>query len=135
MKNIKERIWSIHELADEFHITTHTLRYYERIGIIGPVKRDPSGRRQYSEDQYNWLKYLICFRNTGMSLDEIKQYISLIQEGETTTTDRKQFMVKHREKILQNLEETKKHLEMIDFKIEYYTEIENKMRELSIRKN
>ncbi|MDV3451208.1 MerR family transcriptional regulator [Bacillus safensis] len=111
---------TIKEISEKTGITPYTLRFYEREGILPCVKRDSSGHRLYDEESIDWLDFILALRETGMPLAEIKQYVALYQEGESTLKRRKQMMLKHKEKVEKDLSETIKYLEQINYKLALY---------------
>ncbi|WP_079914884.1 MerR family transcriptional regulator [Paenibacillus sp. 32352] len=111
---------TIKEISKETGISPYTLRYYEREGILPHVKRDSSGNRSYDEESMEWLNFILALRATGMPLAEIKRYVDLYQEGESTLKIRKQMMLKHKEKVEKDLSETIKYLEQINYKLALY---------------
>lgn len=127
---LQKTTWSITELSDEYGITPHTLRYYEKLGLLSASFRDASGRRRYSENDRIWLEYMLCFKRTGMSLEDLKTYIEMIHKGDGTASDRKALLERHKQKVEQHLKETMKSLELINYKIEVYSEIEADLKKL-----
>ena len=76
---------SIGQVADRTGLSVHALRFYEREGILpNPVRRDPGGRRVYSEDDLEWLDLCIMLRSSGMPLPAIRQYTDLVRQGPAT---------------------------------------------------
>ncbi|MCP4160514.1 MAG: MerR family transcriptional regulator [Deltaproteobacteria bacterium] len=127
---VEDKTFTINEVAALFKVSDHTLRYYEKIGLIFDIKRDSCGRRVYSSRNLNWLNFLMCFKNTGMPLEKIKAYVDLMHDGEITATLRKQIMLDHKEKVENQIEELSKNLEMINYKISYYQKIEENVKHL-----
>ncbi|MRN52407.1 MerR family transcriptional regulator [Paenibacillus monticola] len=111
---------TIKGFSEETGISPYTLRYYEREGILLGVKRDPSGNRLYDEESLEWLNFILSLRMTGMPLSEIKQYVDLYKEGESTLRKRKQMMLDHKGKVEKNVAETLKYLETINYKLALY---------------
>lgn len=72
---------TITEAAEKYQISPDTLRYYERIGLLPAVPRTPSGRRCYPEDVQKWLEMIICLRHSGVGVEKLLDYVSLIQQG------------------------------------------------------
>ena len=98
----------------------HTLRYYEKIGLIGPVRRSVSGRRLYSEEDLKWIDFLKCLRSTGMSIEHMIEYANCLQEGDENYDRRLNLMREHRSVILGKMEELQRYLSAIEWKIDYY---------------
>ena len=122
--NTTQELFTIQEAAEITDLTVHTLRYYERIGLLLPVGRAANGHRRYSQQDINLIKSLNRWRQTGMPLSDIQQYVKLVQAGETTAGERRAILEAHRQTIVQQIEDLQSTLELIDYKIEHYTNIE-----------
>lgn len=107
-------------MARRFKIEPHTLRFYEKEGIITP-QRTESGIRVYSEDNISQLEMAMCLKSTGMPLKDIKRYFDLVEQGDSTLDQRLKIFTDHRQHVLDQIEELKKHLCKIEHKIEWYT--------------
>ena len=73
-------------------MTAHTLRYYERVGLIQPVGRARNGHRRYSEADEAWLHFLHCMRATSMPIREMQRYAELRELGDATSLDRRKIL-------------------------------------------
>jgi DNA-binding transcriptional MerR regulator len=113
---------SISEAAERTGLSAHTLRYWERAGLIEPVDRNSSGHRRYAEEDLERLKFLTKLRSTGMPVREVRRYAELLSGGEETSEERLKLLEAHRKAVLAQLEETAGHLELIDWKINLYRE-------------
>ena len=112
---------SIAEVADATGLTTHTLRYYERDGLLlDAVDRAPSGHRRYSEEDLGWIRMVTRLRSTGMPIREVRQYADLVRAGDGNEAERLQLLVAHRDRVRQQLAEVATHLEAIELKIGLY---------------
>ena len=112
---------SIAEAADATGLTTHTLRYYERDGLLlDAVDRASSGHRRYSEDDVGWIRMITRLRATGMPIREVRQYADLVRAGDGNEAERLQLLVAHRDRVRQQLDEVATHLEAIEYKIGLY---------------
>ena len=112
---------SIAEAADATGLTTHTLRYYERDGLLlDAVDRASSGHRRYSEDDVGWIRMITRLRATGMPIREVRQYADLVRAGDGNEAERLQLLVAHRDRVRQQLAEVATHLEAIELKIGLY---------------
>ena len=80
----------IAEVSEKFGLSSDTLRYYEKMGLIEPVKKDASGRRDYSEADLRRINFLKCMRMSGISIERLKQYVDLFHEGEHMIPERKE---------------------------------------------
>lgn len=114
--------YSIGQVAAKTGLSTHALRYYEKEGLLPFVKKTASGIRVYSEEDINWLVMIECLKGTGMALKDIKQYIDWYIEGDSTLENRLEMFKKQKANLEQQMEQLRKHLEKIDFKIAYYSD-------------
>ncbi len=67
----------IAEVSKKYDIAADTLRYYERIGLIPPVNRNSSGRRDYTEEDCNWVYFIKCMRSAGLSIEVLVEYVTM----------------------------------------------------------
>jgi DNA-binding transcriptional MerR regulator len=112
---------SIAEAAERCGLPTHTLRYYERDGLmLRPVDRSATGHRRYSQADLNWIELITRLRATGMPIREVKAYAQLCQAGNGNETARLELLQAHRARVLAQLSEVTEHLGAIDDKIGIY---------------
>lgn len=112
--------YSITGVANKFGMSVHTLRYYDKEGLMPFIERDKSGNRMFSETDLNWVAMVCCLKDTGMSIKEIKQYADWCKQGMQTIDERKAMLTAHRKHVLKQIEDLKKNLELIDSKIDIY---------------
>jgi DNA-binding transcriptional MerR regulator len=110
---------TIGEMAESTGITAHTMRYYERIGLLD-VARDAAGHRVYSTGDFNRVVFLNRLRMTGMPIREVQGYGRLVAGGEPTVPERLQMLQAHREAVRAQLQELQFALETVEFKIAAY---------------
>lgn len=116
----------IGEFSSITGLTIDTLRYYEKEGLIKPI-RDKSGRRDYSENDVKWAEFIVRLKETGMPIREIKQYSILRAEGDKTFDERLQMLIRHRKHLNEQIAKLMEHRSMLDEKISFYkTEIAKK---------
>jgi len=116
---------SISDAATATGLTTHTLRYYERAGLmLTPVDRASSTHRRYSDADIGWVQFLTRLRSTGMPIATIRAYTELVRAGEDTVEDRLELLLRHRSGVLAQLEEITASLAAIDYKIAVYRQKE-----------
>ncbi|WP_299141138.1 MerR family transcriptional regulator [uncultured Vibrio sp.] len=101
-------------------LSPHTLRYYEKIGLIRNVNRDTSGHRFYLNKDTDWIQFIIRLKETGMPLEAIKEYAQLRYQGESTLEARKELLEEHRVYLKAELEKQERHLSALDAKIDFY---------------
>ncbi len=86
---------TIDAVAKHFHITKSKLIYYEKNGVIRDISRDENGNRAYTNNDLMWIEFFLNLKKTGMSLKDIKCYISLKKGGVDTVDERKDILIKH----------------------------------------
>lgn len=116
-------IYSISEFAKMTGISQHTLRYYEKEGLIEP-QRDEHNYRLFGAEDLDWAIFINKLKNTGISLKEIKRYTELRKIGDGTISERKKLLLDHRIKILKEYEKVQGHLKLLEEKIELYEQME-----------
>lgn len=112
--------YTIEEVAQKTGVTTHTLRYYERIGLLDPVERASSGHRRYTEFDIGLIDFLTCLRQTGMPIRGMQQFMDLVRAGDETIPDRIDALVAHREALSEQLTRLRRYFEVLSNKIDYY---------------
>jgi len=112
--------YSIAEVAEKTNLTAHTLRYYEKEGLLPFVDRSDSGNRDFKEKDLEWLELICCLKNTGMPIKKIKEYIGLCLKGDDTLAIRREIFIKHREDVINQMAELQKNLDKINCKINFY---------------
>lgn len=111
--------WTVAEAAEALGLSTHTLRYYERAGLVHP-DRTSAGYRQYSAADMRRLVFLARMRLSGMSMRDLARYVALVEQGSETEPERREMMLAQRENILRRLQELTLALEATEYKIEVY---------------
>lgn len=110
---------TISEVAERTGVTAHTLRYYERIGLLD-VPRDSAGRRHYTPDDVDRVVFITRLRQTDMPIRDIQRYFGLVAAGPATEPDRLALLVEHREAVRVRMEALRVALDVVDFKIAKY---------------
>ncbi|WEK13987.1 MAG: MerR family transcriptional regulator [Candidatus Microbacterium phytovorans] len=124
MTMIREGL-SISDAAAATGLSTHTLRYYERAGLmLSPVDRASSTHRRYSDADIAWVQFLTRLRSTGMPIATVRAYTELVRAGEDTVDERRELLLRHRIGVLAQLEEFTASLAAIDYKIAVYRQKE-----------
>ena len=113
--------YPIAEAAEITGLTAHTLRYYERDGLmLHAVDRSSSGHRRYTDLDLHWLELLSRLRATGMPIREMRRYAALVRSGAGNEQERLNLLREHRRRVLEQLAEVQEHLGAIDRKIGIY---------------
>lgn len=119
-----ENLFSIQQVASMTGLSTHTLRYYEKIGLIKNVQRAQTGYRQYTDVDLAWIQFLIRLRVTGIPMLKMKQFSDLRQKGDSTITARKELLEEHYKDVLGKIEELELNSQRIEEKIAHYKKLE-----------
>ncbi|GHU05718.1 hypothetical protein FACS1894158_09460 [Betaproteobacteria bacterium] len=118
---------SIDEVAKRTGLTAHTLRYYERIGLIAPVARAAGGQRRYAASDMAWIEFLLRLRTTHMPIGKMQTFAKLRGAGDSTVSDRRQMLEAHLTDVLANIEAMRQSAESLRVKIEYYRSFEQSL--------
>ena len=102
-------------------LTAHTLRYYEKEGLLTGVARSAGGIRQYSDEDIERLGLIGCLKNTGMPLKEIARFIALTDEGDQTLPQRVEMLKAHRQTVVERMARMQRHLDKVTCKIDYFS--------------
>ena len=123
---IEKTAYTIKEFAQKVNLPPSTLRYYEKEGLLPSSKRLNNNHRIYNDSDIPWITIICCLRSTGMSVGDLKHYVDLCGQGDKTVQERKQIILNQKQKLEEQLQEVKKHLELINLKINLYDEIISK---------
>ncbi|GGP20547.1 MerR family transcriptional regulator [Silvimonas iriomotensis] len=100
-----EPFMQIEDMAQHTGLSAHTLRYYERIGLIAPVQRAPGGQRRYGPADLTWIQFLLRLRNTGMPIRQMQVYAQMRSAGDTTLIARRDLLQAHLQAVEAQLQE------------------------------
>ena len=115
---------TISDAAEVTGLSTHTLRYYERAGLmLDRVERSPSSHRRYTEADIRWVTLLTRLRATGMPIRRIREYADLVRQGDGNEDERLALLEAHRDAVLEQLDAMRRNLEAIDYKIGIYEDL------------
>ncbi|HEY0119187.1 MAG TPA: MerR family transcriptional regulator [Cellulomonas sp.] len=114
------RTYAIEEVGRLTGLTPHTLRYYERIGLLETVPRAASGHRRYTEADLGWVRFVVMLRQTGMSIADSLQFMELTRAGDHTVPERVRVLREHRDELVAQLAVLQRHLGAINRKIDVY---------------
>ena len=115
-------MYSIQDVSKKTGLSAHTLRYYEKEGLISGVERTQGGFRQYSDEDLEALGLICCLKNTGMSLQEIARFMELTHQGDHTLRERVELLRAHREDVLERVSEMQRYLDKVTRKLNFFTE-------------
>jgi DNA-binding transcriptional MerR regulator len=122
--NIMENVLTLKEVANITGVSVHTLRYYEKIGLLSHIKRDENDYRQYGEGDLSWIAFLLRLRKTGMPMIQMKQFSDLRSQGNSTASSRRKLLEEHHSNVQEEIKELEGNLQEIQKKIAYYKELE-----------
>lgn len=114
--------YTISQAAERMNLTAHTLRYYDKEGLLPFVVRTEGGIRHFTESDIEWLSLIRCLKSTGMPVKKIKEYIDLCMIGDETLEARRQIFIKQREEVLRQMAELTENLRTVEYKIKHYDE-------------
>ena len=124
---------TIAEVSKTFGLTADTLRYYERIGLIPPVKRSSSGMRDHDEKDRNCVEFIKCMRGVGIPVEMLIEYVAMFRLGKETIAARKALLVEQRQQLADKIVAMQAVLERLDMKIDGYEERCLKFEEENLR--
>lgn len=114
---------SIAEASQRTGLSRHTLRYYERAGLIEPVERNTSGRRHYEAADLDWFAFLVRLRQTGMPIAQMQRFAQLRADGTATLEQRRQLLDEHRRHVEEAIAVQQEHLAALADKITHYEQL------------
>ena len=123
----------IGDLAKRTGLSTHTLRYYERIGLLPYADRDRSGQRDFDASILTWIEFLGRLKTTGMPIRDMLRYAALRDEGDATGPARRQMLEIHREQVRTQIAELQECLLVLDTKTDGYAGDERRTKENDAR--
>ncbi|KAF3891105.1 MerR family transcriptional regulator [Tolypothrix bouteillei VB521301] len=115
---------TIQQVAQQTGLTVHTLRYYERNGLLEPVDRASSGHRRYSAQDIARIEFLTRLRATGMPIRQMQEFARLFRERPEAIGSRRKLLEAHEQQVQAHIQELRSNLEMIQWKIGYYKGLE-----------
>ncbi len=114
---------TIADVSKQLGFSQDTLRYYEKIGLIPPVKRNKSGIRDYDALDLRRIEFIKCMRDAGLMLEVLIEYMALVRQGEETVAARKDILVEQRNQLTARMEVMQKTLDKLDHKISVYEDV------------
>lgn len=115
--------YTIGECARRSGFTMDTLRYYERIGLIGDIARTPTGQRRFTDDHLEWLGVLKCLRDTGMPVEQMHRFATLAREGDHTIPERIALLEAHKTAVDARMDDLAAKRDYLLGKIDYYRSV------------
>ena len=116
-------MYTMMQVCKETNLTYQALKFYCNEGLVPNVKRDKNNRRIFDERDVKWIKDLVCLKKCGMSIQEMKVYLDLCLEGESTSPQRKEMLDQKQKELNQQIAELKDCVAYIDWKQGFYDEV------------
>lgn len=116
-------MYTMMQVCRKLDMTYQTLKYYCNEGLVPNVKRDNNNRRIFDEKDVNWIKDLSCLKKCGLSIQEMKEYLDLCLQGESTIVQRKEMLAEKQKALLVSIKELEDSVAYIDWKQNFYDEI------------
>lgn len=116
-------MYTMMQVCRELNMTYQTLKYYCNEGLVPGVKRDSNNRRIFDEKDVKWIKDLTCLKKCGMSILEMKEYLELCLQGESTIMLRKEMLAKKQAELRNSIQELEDSVAYIDWKQNFYDEV------------
>ena len=115
---------TIQQVAQQTGLSIDTLRYYERIGLLEPVRRAQNGHRRYTQHDLAWIDLLMRLRDTGMPRAQMVRFAELRRQGSATLTERRLMLEQHQHSLRQHMQELEQHMATLQHKIARIKELE-----------
>jgi DNA-binding transcriptional MerR regulator len=115
--------YTIKQVSEKTNLSIYTLRFYDKEGLLPLITRTSGGIRKFSDNDIEWIKLICCLKNSGMSIEQIKEFMFLCLEGSKNCEERKEILENHKKLILSQIEQLQKSLKIIDYKISHYKEV------------
>ncbi len=113
--------YSMKQVSQLTGLTAHTLRYYEKEGLLPDVRRTISGVRRFSQEDMDWLGLICCLKSTGMTIKQIRDFVELSLQGDCTLKQRCDMLINHKQEVEEQIQQMQKHLEKVTHKIEFFS--------------
>ena len=118
-------MYSMKDACQKVGITYETLKFYCNEGLVPNVKRDKNNYRVFDEKDINWLSNLSCLKKCGMSIKDMKIYLDLCLQGQSTIPERKKILNKQKDNLIEKIQELNKSVDYIDEKQQFYNDVLN----------
>ena len=116
-------LYTMMQVCKETNMTYQALKFYCNEGLVPNVKRDKNNRRVFDERDVAWINSLTCLKKCGMSIQEMKEYLALCLQGESTIPQRKEMLVQKQAALREQMKELEESIAYIDWKQNFYDEV------------
>jgi DNA-binding transcriptional MerR regulator len=113
--------YTVKEISEKTNLKPYVLRYYEKEGLLPHVRRTKGGVRRYTDEDLEWVGLICCLKNTGMSIKQIREFVSLSLQGPKTLARRCELLENHKRDVAANILQMRRHLEIVTCKIAHFT--------------
>lgn len=117
------KAFTMMEVCREVGMTYQTLKFYCNKGLVPNVKRDKNNRRVFDEHDVEWIKSLTCLKRCGMSIEEMREYLDMCLQGESSIPERKVMLAEKRERLVEQLAQVQASIDYIDWKQGFYDDV------------
>jgi len=125
LANLTDRTphYTVKQMAEKMGLTAYAVRYYDNAGLIPEVGRSSGNSRLFSDYNLAWLKIVHCLRSTGLPITEVRRYIQMCQEGDSTIPERAAMIAAQEKSLKAQLDELKRQMEILQYKKHYYEDL------------
>lgn len=118
-------MYSMKDACQKIGITYETLKFYCNEGLVPNVKRDKNNYRVFDENDINWLSNLSCLKKCGMTIKDMKVYLDLCLQGQSTIPERKKILNTQKDDLIERIQELNKCVDYINGKQQFYDDVLN----------
>ncbi|WP_240644507.1 MerR family transcriptional regulator [Paenibacillus paeoniae] len=118
-------MFTIKEASEKLNCPAHTIRYYDKEGLLPNIRRDNKGNRLFDKRDLDWIRLMTCFRATGMSIAGIREIVELAMQGEATIAQRRAILEAHQAEIVKKQQVLSEAFEAVSQKLEIYNNVQN----------
>jgi DNA-binding transcriptional MerR regulator len=115
---------NIGEVVRRIGLSEHTLRYYEKVGLLPPIRRDAGGNRLFTPEDLRWLEFLVKLRQTRMPLRQMLRYAGLVRQGDATLAERRAMLEAHERQVRATIVQMNECLGVLQTKLDLYRQWE-----------
>lgn len=119
-------MYTMKQACELTNLPYETLKFYCNEGLVPNVRRDKNNYRIFSDRNIRWINNLNCLKRCGMSIKNIKEYLALCLEGESSIPQRMEMLAVHRKDLVKKLDELNKNLAYLDYKNQFYQDVLDK---------
>ncbi|MBQ6844546.1 MAG: MerR family transcriptional regulator [Agathobacter sp.] len=116
-------MYTMKDACEKTGLSYETLKFYCNQGLVPNVKRDKNNRRIFNDKDIAWINSLNCLRNCDMSISEMREYIDLCIEGESSIPKRKEILIAKRASLVEKLQQIQDSIDYIDWKQGFYDDV------------